>query len=342
MTAEDETSRLLVVQTAFLGDVVLVSPLLRALREKFEKAHIAFLGNSGGSVMLDGLSCLDEVIVFDKRKSEKGVAGLRKKAAELKEKNFDTVICAHRSLRSAALLKLAGIPRRIGFANSAFPWVFQNRVPRDNSKHEVERNLALLGPLGGVPPGFDPKLEIPAFEPASEFISGNGDRPRIGLCPGSIWNTKRWPAPRFGKVVRSLREENEADIYLLGSEEDRAVSLEVEKEAGVEVHNLTGATSLKEWIAVMSKMDLVITNDSAPTHIASAVNVPVVVIFGPTTPRQGFAPWLNHSRTVEADLPCRPCGEHGARRCPEGHFYCMELIETDKVLGAARGLLEEG
>ncbi len=342
MTKEgEEHARILVVQTAFLGDVVLITPLLRALREKYESAHLAFMGNPAGCAALQRLSCLDEIIVYDKRRSEKGMAALRHKVLQLREKKFDMAICAHRSVRSAVLLKMAGIPRRIGFSNSAFPWLYHERAPREPAKHEVERNLALLGPLGGPLPDFDPKLELNVPSTTRTLVSENGGRPRIGVCPGSNWTTKRWPPQKFGQVVRSLHEDNGADIYLQGSEDDAEAVAQVEEEAGIELHDLTGI-SLEELIAVLAKMDLVITNDSAPTHIASALQVPVVVIFGPTTPRQGFAPWLNRSRTVEVGLPCRPCGEHGARRCPEGHFKCMELIEPDEVVAAARSLLEEG
>jgi heptosyltransferase-2 len=260
----------------------------------------------------------------------------------LREKNFDTVLCAHRSLRSAALLKMAGIPFRVGFSNSAFPWLFNARVPRDLCRHEVERNLALLAPLGGPPQDFDARLEMGVNAPAPEVLADSNGRKKIGICPGSIWTTKRWPPQKFGEAAKVLGEERNADVYLLGSEEDREAADMVAEAAGIEVRNLAGATTLAEWTAAMSKMDLIITNDSAPTHIASALQVPVVVIFGPTTPRQGFAPWLNRSRTVEVRLPCRPCGEHGARRCPEGHFKCMELIEAEQVVGAARSLLEEG
>lgn len=343
MTGEGEDhARILVVQTAFLGDVVLITPLLRALREKYENAFLAFMANPAGAVMLEGLSLLDEVIVYDKRSSEKGLAGLRRKAAKLREKNFDTALCAHRSLRSAALLKLAGIPLKIGFSNSAFPWLFNERVPRDPCRHEVERNLALLRPLGGPPQDFDVRLEVSVDAAPPETVSTSNGRKKIGICPGSMWTTKRWHAQKFGEAAKALSEECNAEVYLLGSEEDRETADIVAEAAGLEGRNLAGATTLPEWTAAMSEMDLIITNDSAPTHIAGALQVPVVVIFGPTTPRQGFAPWLNRGRTVEAHVPCRPCGEHGARRCPEGHFKCMELIETEQVVGAARSLLEEG
>jgi len=286
---------------------------------------------------------VDKFLAYDKRGAESGFGGFFRKAKEIESYKFDVAVCAHRSARTAALAARARIKTRIGFSTSALPWFYHYRVPRDPEKHEVERNLGLIEPLGGVPPGFEPRLGLPALAPADRgLLEEDGSGPRVGICPGSIWPTKRWGGEGFARVAEGLRKELEADIYLLGSKADREAASEVYNSSRTSVKNLAGRTGLGDWIRVMAAMDLVITNDSAPAHIASALGVPVVMIFGPTTPEQGFAPWRGRSRVVEIkDLACRPCGEHGSRRCPEGHIKCMELLRPELVLEAARELLSE-
>lgn len=334
--------RILVVQTAFLGDVILTTPLLAALRRRFPGGHLAFLATPVGCAALSGLAAVNEFIVYDKKGAEKGAAAFFRKARELRGKRFELAVSAHRSARTASLLALAGVPRRIGFSSSALSFLYHDRVVRDSSRHEVLRNLALMGPLGGAPEGFEPRLELGPLGPeVSKLIQDDGRRPRIGLCPGSVWNTKRWPAEGFARVALALRERYNAAVYLLGAEADRAAAGEVSAKTQGQVINLVGQTGLAEWMRLMAEMDVVITNDSAPTHIACAAGVPAVVIFGPTTPEQGFAPWGNRSRVLEVkDLSCRPCGPHGGRECPEGHFQCMKRLPAEEVIAAAESLLE--
>jgi heptosyltransferase-2 len=339
-----EKPRILVVQTAFLGDVVLVTPLLSAIRTHLPESFLAFMGTPGGAGLLRGLPGVDEFIVYDKRGKERGLKGFLEKARELGSYKFDLAISAHRSVRTAALLALAGVKNRIGFATSSVPWLYHARAPRDPGKHEVLRNLALMEPLGGPPQDFEPKIELTQPDPTPDgMLSDDGSGPRVGVCPGSVWPTKRWRAEGFAQVADRLREEAGAAVYLIGSEDDLEAAAAVEGASRRGVVNLAGRTGLREWVSLISAMDLVITNDSSPTHIASALCVPVVAVFGPTTSLQGFAPWGNHNRVVErSDLACRPCGEHGSRRCPEGHFKCMQRIRPDEVFFAALSLLGEG
>lgn len=341
--ADSQTPRFLVVQTAFLGDVALTTPLLKALRARFPDCFLAFLSTPGGTELVRGLAGVDRFLVYDKRGVERGLKGLAGKARELRELNFDVALSAHRSARTAALLTLAGIKRRIGFATSAIPWLYHERVPRDPGAHEVERNLALLAPLAGTGNGAKPSLSLPGQSAAGPDLLGeDSGGPRVGMCPGSVWATKRWPASGFARVADRLIREHGASVYLIGAKDDVEAAAAVESAASLSLRNLAGRTSLSEWLSLVAAMDLVITNDSSPTHIAGALGVPVVTIFGPTTPGQGFAPRGNMSRVVETTgLACRPCGEHGSRRCPEGHFKCMRLLDPDRVLAAALPLLEE-
>lgn len=336
---EAEPRKVLLVQTAFLGDIVLFTPLAAAVRRRFPDAAITVMTTPAGAELLRGLPGVDEVIAFDKRGGESGLAGLRAKAADLKARGFDLALSAHRSVRTGALLALAGIPRRIGYANADVPWLYTERVPRRPELHEVHRVLALMEPLGGLPNGFVSKPFLPAVEPAGEDIIGPGARPRVGICPGSVWPTKRYSATGFAAAARELIDRRGASVYLIGSKEDRETADELMSAAGSGLTDLVGKTSLRDWVRVIAAMDLVITNDSGPTHVASALGVPVAVIFGPTIPAQGFAPYEVPNRVLEVELPCRPCGDHGARRCPEGRLRCMEEIDPARVAAAADELL---
>jgi heptosyltransferase-2 len=340
--AEAEPQNILLVQTAFLGDVVLFTPLIAAARARFPRSRLAFLGAPAGCELLRGLPGLDEVIAYDKRGREAGLAGLRAKARELKERGFDLALSGHRSARTAFLLALAGIPRRIGFGSAAVPWLYHRCVPRRPDRHEIRRNLELLAPFGGPPADFVPRPLLPELPPAGDDLLAPGPRPRVGLCPGSVWPTKRWSAAGFARVADGLRERLGASIYLIGAPDDRPAADEVVAAAREGLIDRVGRTGLRDWVRLIAAMDLIVTNDSAPTHIASALRVPVAVLFGPTTPAQGFAPWGGLSRELEvAGLSCRPCGEHGARRCPEGRLRCMEDLDPARVIEAATALLAE-
>ena len=326
-------TRILVVQTAFLGDVVLTTPLLEALRSQYPKARLALLTTPAGAELLRGLPALHELIPFDKRRREKGAAATLALARKLRGMNFDLAVCPHRSARSALLLALARIPCRIGFADSALPWLFHRAVVRDKNRHEVLRNLQLLEELAGPLDGFQPHLSLvppQSFHPEGLGLSGNGRR--VGLCPGSVWATKRWPARSYAELAGRLQNQFQAKVFLLGSPEDRAVAREVESLCGRPVVNLAGRTTLPELVGVIDRMNLVVSNDSAPVHIAAARQVPVVAIFGPTVPAQGFTPFHERSAVAEIPLPCRPCGAHGPRACPLGHFKCMKELKPERVL----------
>ncbi|MFO8058921.1 MAG: glycosyltransferase family 9 protein, partial [bacterium] len=269
------------------------------------------------------------------------IRGIHQKARQLKEMEFDMVISPHRSARTAIILAMAGIERRIGFASSDLPWLYHQQVPRDEGKHEVLRNLDLLGPLGGIPPGFEPELILPKIGPPDPEVLGADDgKLKVAISPGSEWRTKRWHPEGFARAGRILMQEQAAELYLLGMEQDTEVAAEVEEFLKGEVINLTGKLSREALNRTLAAMNLLITNDSAPAHIASALKVPVVAVFGPTVPEQGFSPWQNWSRVAEVKgLPCRPCGKHGAARCPEGHFKCMELLKAEEVAAQAAELL---
>lgn len=341
----------LVIQTAFLGDVVLTTPLLRALTDKYDMETTAVVNPAGASILGHPnhlVAGLKEVVAYDKRGGDRGFKSFLKLASRLKNKRFDVLLSPHRSHRSAALGLLTRAPVRVGFDENALPFVWTHRVHRDRSIHDVERNLSLLGPLGDVPENFFPKPEVAvtpegklgAEKIAEDFMAAPL---KIGVAPGSTWGTKRWPPERFAQTMDALADRRGAKFALVGGTDDRVSANSVVELASAECINTAGKTNIQEMAALIARLDLFITNDSGPMHVAAALDVPVVAIFGPTIPGFGFTPYTDKAKVIEPENPpdCRPCNPHGPRECPEGHFECMKNISADTVINAALELLNK-
>ncbi len=331
-------ARILLVQTGFLGDVVLTTPLIAALRRHDPSAELAMLVTPAGAPLVAGHPGLDRVLVDDKRGSGRGLGGLVALARRLGRERFTTAIAAHKSVRTALALRGAGIPRRIGFATAPGARFYSERVARPAGAHDRDRMLGLLAPLG-VAAAADatprPWVAVDAATrgAARRLLAGAGvdGRPLAAICPGAAWRTKRWPPASFGALVRAL----EADGYrclVLGAPEERTLTAAV-RAAGGGI-DLGGQTDPALLAAVLAESAVAVTNDSAPMHVATAVGVPQVAIFCATVPAQGYGPLGSRALVVERDLACRPCGRHGGTRCPRGTDDCMELVTVDEVRAA--------
>lgn len=338
------------IQTAFLGDVVLTTPLLQTLRDRFPKAYLAVLVIPGTREILAGRPGLDEVLVYDKKGGDRGLRGFGSIARLLKEKRFDLCLLPHRSFRSALLAFAAGIPNRIGFVQSPGSFLYSRRVWRDASRHEVRRNLQLLDPLvsdrsGGREVPVE-KLWVSSDsgdpEWASRYLAGHGVRPDdrvIAIAPGSVWATKRWIPEGFAAVIDGLIARHGRRVVLLGSRDDRPVVDEILHRCREKPVDLSGKTSLRQLGAVLHRCELLITNDNGSMHVGVAEEIPVVAIFGSTTLGLGYGPFTDRAEVVERPLDCRPCGKHGYPECPLGHFNCMKQITPEDVMAAVERLL---
>src|SRR5215468_9707168 len=327
---------LLVPQTSFLGDVVLTTPLIAALRQRLCPRRLAVLVRPDAASLLDGHPDIDDILVDDKRGATRGVGGVVRMARRLRGECFDLAVSPHRSLRTAIVLAAARIPRRIGFADSRGAFLYHERVPRDRRRHDVERNLALLGPFVG--PSGVPRLHLPVQAAAAARATAllpDGAGPLVGLAPGSVWATKRWTTEGFAAVLRAMRGEG-ARVVVLGGPAERSLAEEVVRLGGGGATVLAGHTDLATLVAVIDRLALLVANDSAPMHVACARGVPVVAVFCATTPALGYGPYGPRTAVVEADLECRPCARHGGRRCPRGTEDCMHLVPAAAVLAASR------
>lgn len=338
-TSERVPPALLVVQTSFLGDVVLTTPLLRALRERARPRRLVVLVRPEAVPLVTGHPDVDDVLVDDKRGGDGGPGGLLRTAGRLRRERFDVAVSPHRSLRTALLLAAAGVPRRIGFRDAPGAPLYHEHVARDPSRHAVERILALAEPFGGA--AGAPHLSVPVSAEAranAAALLPEGPEPLVGLAPGSVWPTKRWSVDGFAAVAAALAADG-ARCVVLGGPDERALGEDVHRRSGGRTVMLSGQTDLATLVAVIDRLGVLIANDSAPMHIACARGVPVVAVFCATTPAQGFGPWGPRATVVEADIACRPCGRHGGRRCPRGTEDCMRLVEPAVVVTAARAAL---
>jgi heptosyltransferase-2 len=337
--SEHGSPALLVVQTSFLGDVVLTTPLLHTLRERARPRRLAVLVRPEAAPLLAGHPDVDDVLLDGKRGGDGGPIGLLRTARRLRRERFDVAVSPHRSLRTALVLAAARIPRRIGFRDAPGAPLYHERVARDPRRHAVERILGLAGPFGGATD--TPQLSIPVSAEAranAAALLSDGPEPLVGLAPGSVWPTKRWSVDGFAAVATALADDG-ARCVVLGGPDERAIGDEVHRRSGGRAVTLCGRTDLATLVAVVDRLGVLIANDSAPMHIACARSVPVVAVFCATTPAQGFGPWGPHATIVDVDLGCRPCGRHGGPRCPRGTDDCIRLVEPAAVVTAARAAL---
>ncbi len=327
----------LVVQTAFLGDVVLTTPLLSALAARHGAVDVVTIPAAGA--LLESHPAVRRVVRYDKRGRDAGLAGLWRLGRALRARGYDRAYLPHRSWRSAALALLADVPRRTGFADAPAAITYTARVPRPAGVHEVERLLALAEPPGGAAPPVSLGLVEGDYRAADDWLGRQGVAPGFtALAPGSIWGTKRWPG--FPELAARL----EGAVVVVGGAEDLPLAEAVAAGAPGRVHIAAGQLSLRQSAALLARARLLVTNDSAPLHLATAVATPVVALFGPTVPAQGFGPRGTGDVALgHPGLPCRPCSAHGPRVCPLLHHRCMRELPVETVLAAvtAATTLEE-
>jgi heptosyltransferase-2 len=333
-------------QTAFLGDAVLTLPLLQRLRQARPDAEIHYFVRGGLEAMFSATKAADAVRGYAKRGAGKPLVSAARLGRRLAREDFDLWVSAHRSLRSAVVSRLAAAPFRVGYDS---PWF--NRIAytdvvdrRFHELEEIERLMELARPLGLDPAPPWPQLDLPpaAQDAAERLLAGFSRGPLLGVHPGSIWPTKRWPAQYFGRVMAMAAEWGAAPVLFAGPGEEATAARALEAsdlERGC-VLDLSGRLDLPTLAACLDRVSAYLTNDSGPMHLAWVQGTPVAAVFGPTVRELGFFPRGERSVVLEEDLDCRPCGLHGPKQCPLGHHDCMRRIAPERVWEAVRGLLE--
>ena len=322
--------KILVIQTAFTGDVVLATALIEKLHRFFPGAHIDFLIRKGNEGLLSNHPFLHEVVVWNKKENKnKNLLYLLKK---IRKEKYDRVINLQRFASTGILTAFSGAKEKIGFDKNPFSFLFTKKIKHElsNSKHEVERNNELIQHL------TDDSFTKPRLYPSPKDyneIEKYTSQPYVCMMPASVWFTKQYPVEKWIDLINSFP--SAYNIFLLGGKEDAGICEKIKEKSGNnKIEILAGKLNFLSSVALMKNAAMNYTNDSAPLHFASAVDAPVTAIFCSTVPAFGFYPLSSKSFMVETKeiLPCRPCSLHGLKVCPLGHFKCAYTIETSQLL----------
>ena len=324
--------KILVIQTAFFGDVILLTPLLRAIKKAFPASSITALTIPETASLLR--EWVDETITFDKRDRNQKSANWNSLVAQIRSERFDLALVPHRSLRSGITAWKGGISFRIGFDRSAGSWFHSLKVPYPFGLYEGSRNLELLRSLAevtddGLPALHPPPEDTRLVDALLESLDLQ-HRKFVVIAPASVWLTKRWPSRFYRSLSQNLADRYQLPTVSVGSvaDADQCSNTVVRPE-----YNLAGRLTLLQTCALMTRARLVVSGDSAPAHLATAAGVNQLIIFGSTIPRFGFAPPVGRARTMGRDLWCRPCTDHGRNLCPNpAGMKCLNGIHPDEVL----------
>lgn len=322
----------LVIQTAFLGDVVLTTPLLAALAARHGPVDV--VTTPAAAALLETHPAVRRVLPYDKRGRDRGWAGLRDLARRLRAERYARAYLPHKSLRTALLALLARVPARIGF-HDGWPFFYTEVRRRPGEGHEIDRLLALADqPSAAYAPTLHPTPDDERAAGAALAAGGIGDGAAfVAVAPGSIWGSKRWPY--YGDLARRLAG---VPVVVVGGPDDAGLGEEIVGAVGRNggrAVNVCGKLTLRQSAALIARARVLVTNDSAPLHVATAVGTPIVAVFGPTLPEFGFGPIKSGDLALGVEgLDCRPCSHHGPPRCPLGHHRCMRDLSSEVVAAA--------
>jgi len=334
------SARILLIKPSSLGDIVHAFPVVSAIKTQWPGSHITWLVKRQWADLVERAEGVDRVWPVDKT-----VRSWIRESRSLRAERFDLTIDLQGLFRSAIVARFSGAPRRIGFANGreGSPWFYTQRVPVLNpDMHAVDRYLSVAAALGAsLPdkPRFGFRLSEKDMATVRELCRRKGfsvDRPWIAINMGARWPTKRWPQMSFAAVVDQLRETHQDPIVMLGGADERAYTNELRTLTNRPFIDLSGEMPLGCLPALLSKATAMITNDSGPMHIAAALGVPVVAIFGPTSAAR-TGPYGDGHQVLTSRIPCSPCFSRVCRHAPE--LECLHLITPTQVVDGIRPLL---
>ena len=315
--------KVLVIQTAFIGDAILGTALLERLHQDYPNAKIDYLVRHGNQSLFAGHPFLNEVLVWSKQESK--YAALWKLLREVRSREYDAVYNIQRYAASGVLTAFSGAKEKVGYKANPLSFLFTRSVGHRFGKgfenvHEVDRVLDLVGCNATR---TNPKL----YPSESDFasVAGFKDTPYVTIAPASVWFTKQLPVDKWIELINQISTEKQ--VFLVGAKSDTSIAEEIIAGTERETINLTGKLKLLETAELMKDALMNYANDSAPVHLASAVNAPMTEVFCSTVPAFGFTPLSDNSHIIQTNekLDCRPCGIHGKTTCPKGHFRCAKV-----------------
>lgn len=328
--------KVLIIQTAYIGDVVLATSLVEKVIEEFPEVQIDFFLRAGNESIIETNPNVKNVFIWDKKK--KKFSSLIKNLLLIRKEKYDAVLNIQRFFNSGLVTALSGAKKRVGFDKNPMSFLFTHKIKHeiphksgDSFLHEVERNFQLANVI------LDKKASRTELRPKLYFNEEDHDvinslplnDSYIVMAPASVWYTKQWHIDKWRELIQMIP--SSIQIYLIGasSDQDDLFSLVNNKN----VTSLCGKLSLRQSALLMQKALRVFVNDSAPLHLASSVNANTTAIFCSTVPEFGYGPLSEDSKLIQLEprLDCMPCGLHGQIQCPQIHFQCSKNIETKAV-----------
>lgn len=315
--------RFLIIQTAFIGDAILATSLLESLHNKFPDAKIDLVVRKGNESLFTDHPFLNQLFIWDKKNGK--YKQLFKTIKEIRKNKYDRAICLQRYLSGSIILIRSKANEKFGFKKNPLSLLFTKSFDHNwgNGTHEIERNHSLISDLCESN-NSKPKLHITYTISNNTSIYKN--HKYICIAPTSVWKTKEVPEEKWIKLIDQRSEK----VYLLGAPNDAKRCRELKSKCSNQnIEVLAGKLNFLESASLMKDAEMNYVNDSAPLHLCSAVNAPVTAFFCSTTESFGFGPLSDNSKVIEVkNLDCKPCGMHGHKECPKGHFKCGFELEV--------------
>ncbi|TXC76969.1 glycosyltransferase family 9 protein [Luteibaculum oceani] len=319
--------KILIVQTAFIGDAILASSLVQTVLRNRKDVELHLLVRKGNEGLFKNHPNIKKVWIWDKAKKYKSLFGL---IPTIRKAKFDWIFCVQRFGTMGLLTTLSGAKKKVGFRKNPWALFFDFKIDHQigDGTHEISRNAMLLTPWLGTQPTAEPPHLVIGEKELNKVRTYADEKEFICLFPASVWFTKQLP---FEKWLELIAKHPDQKIYIMGAPGDKLLGDNlISQTQHKNIENLCGKLNLLESAALMTKARMNYVNDSAPLHLASATQSKVTAFFCSTIPQFGFGPTQPDAKIIETktELKCRPCGLHGKKSCPEGHFKCGREIEV--------------
>ena len=338
-------NKVLVIQTAFIGDAILTLPMIQKLKEIFDNVELQVLCIPSTQEIFSASPYVDEIIVYDKKGKDKSLFSLIKLISKIWSEKYSRIYSPHRSFRTSLIVKFSSVKLTFGFDNSSLKGVYNYLIKYDSKKHELQRNLDLIG-YSYDSDGWKIKPELNLLKvkvtPLEKiFVNYNSKSKYAVVAPGSVWKTKRYPAEFYLSIIKYLVA-RKYFVLLIGGEKDKVLCESFESEFSENVKSVAGKFSLTESVLLLANAAILISNDSAPTHLGMCADIPVLTIYCSTVPDFGFFPYNVASNYISYnDLACKPCGIHGHNKCPVGTFECAFKLKPEVVISKIEEMLND-
>ena len=327
-----------VIQTAFIGDIALTIPFLALLKKKYIHSRIVFITTPVGAELAQSFQEIDTIIIFDKKKHHRSLTSMQSVAKEIALLSIDIFFIPHTSLRTNLLCGIIRYyaPRpfiSVGYKENALSWLLTKKTHKMTMGHEIEKLCSLLTLLSGekysvsIFNEWDYSFRASAITLEQEILEMVQNS--VVLAPASVWKTKEWGKEKWIELALYLKSKGKK-VVIIGSQSDQELCESIANKSGAT--SLAGKTSLAQTLSVLQRAELLVSNDSAPAHLAYLAHCPVIMIYGPTVPEFGFFPPDSRSMVLQNNnLQCRPCHHHGKHECPLGTHECMKSIDVQDV-----------